>query len=103
MNECVELVGIDAIELDAMRQPARFESKGGTVPQPPIDPDKPQLIMPPGQLRAIMTMPDDVVRFALEIVREPKFVQVGHRSKPATSISHRAEVARLTVGRIMER
>jgi ATP-dependent RNA helicase RhlE len=38
------------------------------------------------------TMPDDVVRFALEIVREPKFVQVGHRSKPAPSISHRAEV-----------
>jgi ATP-dependent RNA helicase RhlE len=38
------------------------------------------------------TMPDDVVRFALEIVREPKFVQVGHRSKPAKSISHRAEV-----------
>jgi ATP-dependent RNA helicase RhlE len=38
------------------------------------------------------TMPDDVVRFALEIVREPKFVQVGSRSKPATSITHRAEV-----------
>src|SRR5260370_22192176 len=38
------------------------------------------------------TMPDDVVRFALEIVREPKFVQVGHRSKPAKSISRRAEV-----------
>jgi len=38
------------------------------------------------------TMPDDVVRFALEIVREPKFVQVGQRSKPAKSISHRAEV-----------
>jgi ATP-dependent RNA helicase RhlE len=38
------------------------------------------------------TMPDDVVRFALEIVREPKYVQVGHRSKPAKSISHRAEV-----------
>jgi ATP-dependent RNA helicase RhlE len=38
------------------------------------------------------TMPDDVVRFALEIVREPKFVQVGLRSKPAKSISHRAEV-----------
>jgi ATP-dependent RNA helicase RhlE len=37
-------------------------------------------------------MPDDVVRFALEIVREPKYVQVGHRSKPAASISHRAEV-----------
>ena len=38
------------------------------------------------------TMPDDVVKFALEIVREPKFVQVGHRSKPAKSISHRAEI-----------
>jgi ATP-dependent RNA helicase RhlE len=38
------------------------------------------------------TMPDEVVRFALEIVRAPKFVQVGHRSKPAKSISHHAEV-----------
>jgi ATP-dependent RNA helicase RhlE len=38
------------------------------------------------------TMPDDVVRFALEIVRQPRFIQVGHRSKPAKSISHRAEV-----------
>src|SRR5262249_47728911 len=38
------------------------------------------------------TIPDDVVRSALEIVREPKFVQVGHRSKPAKSITHRAEV-----------
>jgi ATP-dependent RNA helicase RhlE len=38
------------------------------------------------------TMPDDVVRFALEIVRSPKYVQVGHRSKPAKSITHRAEV-----------
>jgi ATP-dependent RNA helicase RhlE len=37
------------------------------------------------------TMPDDVVRFALEIVRDPKYVQVGHRSKPAKSITHRAE------------
>ena len=26
-------------------------------------------------------MPDDVVRFALEIVREPKYVQVGQRSR----------------------
>lgn len=37
------------------------------------------------------TMPDEVVRFALEIVREPKYVQVGHRSKPAKSITHRWE------------
>ena len=37
------------------------------------------------------TMPDDVVRLALEIVQDPKFVQVGHRSKPAQTITHRAE------------
>ncbi|MGE4057181.1 MAG: DEAD/DEAH box helicase, partial [Vicinamibacterales bacterium] len=36
------------------------------------------------------TMPDDVVRLALEIVREPAFVQVGQRSKPAQTITHRA-------------
>ena len=52
--------------------------------------------MPPNPPRQTLlfsaTMPDDVVRFALEIVRDPKYVQVGHRSKPPTSISHRAEV-----------
>ena len=38
------------------------------------------------------TMPDDVVRLALEIVREPKYVQVGHRGKPARTITHRAAI-----------
>ena len=38
------------------------------------------------------TMPDEVVRQALEIVREPKYVQVGHRSKPAKSITHQFEL-----------
>jgi ATP-dependent RNA helicase RhlE len=38
------------------------------------------------------TMPDDVLRLAVEIVREPKYVQVGHRSKPARTITHRAAV-----------
>jgi ATP-dependent RNA helicase RhlE len=36
------------------------------------------------------TMPDDVVRSALEIVHDPVFVQIGHRSKPARTITHRA-------------
>src|SRR3954447_24196452 len=35
--ECVELVGIDAAELEALKQPAFYESQGGTVQQPPID------------------------------------------------------------------
>jgi ATP-dependent RNA helicase RhlE len=38
------------------------------------------------------TMPDDVVRFALEIVRDPTYIQVGQRSAPPTSITHRIEV-----------
>ncbi|OFW22005.1 MAG: hypothetical protein A3H97_02755 [Acidobacteria bacterium RIFCSPLOWO2_02_FULL_65_29] len=38
------------------------------------------------------TIPDEVVRLALEIVRDPKYVQVGHRSKPARTITHRAAI-----------
>jgi ATP-dependent RNA helicase RhlE len=34
------------------------------------------------------TMPDDVVKSALEIVKDPKYVQVGKRSAPATTITH---------------
>ena len=37
------------------------------------------------------TMPEEVVRFALEIVRNPKYVQVGQRSAPPKSITHRIE------------
>jgi ATP-dependent RNA helicase RhlE len=38
------------------------------------------------------TMPDEVVRQALEIAREPRLVQVGQRSRPPGSITHRAHV-----------
>jgi len=38
------------------------------------------------------TMPDEVVRLAREIVREPKYVQIGQRSAPARTITHRAVV-----------
>jgi ATP-dependent RNA helicase RhlE len=37
------------------------------------------------------TMPNEVVRDALEITRDAKYVQVGQRSAPAQSISHRVE------------
>jgi len=36
------------------------------------------------------TMPDEVVRLAHEIVRDPKYVQIGQRSAPARTITHRA-------------
>ncbi len=38
------------------------------------------------------TMPEDVVRLALEIVRDPKYVQVGQRSAVAQSITHRVHI-----------
>ena len=38
------------------------------------------------------TMPAEVVTQALEVAREPKYVQVGQRSRAAKSITHRAEV-----------
>ena len=37
------------------------------------------------------TMPNEVVRDALEITRNAKYVQVGQRSAPAKSITHRVE------------
>jgi ATP-dependent RNA helicase RhlE len=38
------------------------------------------------------TMPDEVVKLALDMMRQPRFVQVGERSKPATSITHEAVI-----------
>jgi ATP-dependent RNA helicase RhlE len=37
------------------------------------------------------TMPNEVVRDALEITRDAKYVQVGERSAPALTITHRVE------------
>ena len=38
------------------------------------------------------TMPEEIVKQALEIAREPKYVQVGQRSRAAKSITHHVEV-----------
>jgi ATP-dependent RNA helicase RhlE len=38
------------------------------------------------------TMPGEIVKQALEIARDPKYVQVGQRSRAAKSITHRAEI-----------
>ncbi len=46
------------------------------------------------------TMPDDVVRFALEIVRDAKFVQVGARSAPPKSITHRIATVSSSGGKV---
>ena len=38
------------------------------------------------------TMPEEIVKQAFEIAHEPKYVQVGQRSRAAKSITHRAEI-----------
>ncbi len=38
------------------------------------------------------TMPEEVMGFALEIMRSPKLVQLGARNAPATTITHKAEL-----------
>jgi len=38
------------------------------------------------------TMPEEIVRQALEIAKQPKYVQVGQRSRAAKTITHRHEV-----------
>jgi ATP-dependent RNA helicase RhlE len=38
------------------------------------------------------TMPEEVMGFALEIMREPKLVQIGSRNAPAATITHKAEL-----------
>jgi ATP-dependent RNA helicase RhlE len=38
------------------------------------------------------TMPGEIVEQALSIARQPKYVQVGHRSRAARTISHHAEI-----------
>jgi len=48
----------------------------------------------PGMRQTLLfsaTMPNDVVRDALEITRNAKYVQVGQRSAPPKSITHRVE------------
>src|SRR5207253_5190329 len=51
--------------------------------------------LPPSTARQTLlfsaTMPNEVVRDAFEITRDAKYVQVGQRSAPAKSITHRVE------------
>jgi ATP-dependent RNA helicase RhlE len=52
--------------------------------------------LPPDRPRQTLlfsaTMPEEVMGFALEIMRTPKLVQLGIRNAPATTITHKAEL-----------
>jgi hypothetical protein len=60
--EVVALCGIDAAELDALREPAAYEDEGGRVPNPPIDWSKPHQVMgDEASYVKLMSLPDEVV------------------------------------------
>jgi catechol 2,3-dioxygenase-like lactoylglutathione lyase family enzyme len=69
--EVVELAGITADELQRYVSPATFESQGGAVPQPPIDPSKPHAQYSKRTYEFLMTSPDDVVAKALSVPEPP--------------------------------
>ena len=52
--------------------------------------------LPPGRPRQTLlfsaTMPEEVMGFALEIMQQPRLIQLGVRNAPATSITHKAEL-----------
>lgn len=69
--EVVSLAGISADELERYRAPEPFEPRGGRVPQPAYDPDKPHMRGYPDDVyRAILATPDDVI-FEQASVPEP--------------------------------
>jgi catechol 2,3-dioxygenase-like lactoylglutathione lyase family enzyme len=70
--EVVALCGIDEDELAAMRAPADYRDHGGAVPNPPIDPSKPHLVMGTAESYAkLMAMPDEVVTAKLSEPEPP--------------------------------
>jgi catechol 2,3-dioxygenase-like lactoylglutathione lyase family enzyme len=75
--EVVALAGIDPDLLESFKHPAPYSGAGGTVPNPEIDWSKPQLNMPEASLRAIMSMPDDVVTARLSESTPPVQVTGG--------------------------
>lgn len=59
--EVVALAGIAEDELKTFMSPAPFEGRGGTVPQPEYDPEKPHQHYPKDVYDAFLAMPDGQV------------------------------------------
>ena len=59
--EVVTLAGITPEELEKFKSPAQYEGKGGTIPNPPIDPSKPHMRWPEAEYRKLMTTPDEEI------------------------------------------
>lgn len=60
--EVQHLCGIDDVEVEALKQPAAYQRPAQPVPQPPMDPAKPQMhYATPGALERVMSTPDQVI------------------------------------------
>lgn len=73
--EVVGVLDIGEDELAELKAPAPHTGSGGSVPQPPIDWDKPQLGMPKQLLEAILHMSDDRVREKMSAPEPPVRVE----------------------------
>jgi hypothetical protein len=58
--EVVKLAGITPADLQRYKNPPAFESRGGAVAQPVLDPGKPQMEFPPG-MEKIYRMSDEEI------------------------------------------
>lgn len=59
--EVSELCGIDAREIEDLKNPSQYVQPEQPLPNPPFDPTKPHMNYPPGVLEKIMGVADDVV------------------------------------------
>jgi len=59
--EVLATYGITAEDLASFVEPAAYEGQGGTVAQPPIDPERPHLDYPAEDYEKMMSTPDDII------------------------------------------
>ena len=59
--EVSELCGIDAREIEDLKNPSQYVQPEQPLPNPPFDPTKPHMNYPPGVLEKVMEVADDVV------------------------------------------
>lgn len=63
-------IGVSPEEAARLAAPDPYEGEGGTVAQPPYDPDKPHPVMPEAMYRQILAAPDEAI-WAMASYAEP--------------------------------
>lgn len=67
----LEKAGISAEEAARFKNPDTYAGEGGTVPQPPYDPDKPHQAYPERMYRQMLDTPDEVLSLAASYSEPP--------------------------------